>query len=127
MMLSISTLVSLLPFVLSALGTPVLEARDTVDTSVYCGQWDSVAAGPYSLLLNLWGESAATSGSQCSHLTSLDGTTVAWVTNWTWAGASTSVKSFSNIQLNEGINTQVSAISSMPVSSLLWVTGQKEC
>lgn len=115
-MLALTALVSLSSFVLSVLGTPILEDRDTVDTSVYCGQWDSVAAGSYSLLLDLWGESGATSGSQCSQLTSLDGSTVSWTTNWTWVGG-TGVKSFSNIQLNDGINTQVSAISSMPVSS----------
>lgn len=115
-MLALTALVSLSSFVLSVLGTPILEDRDTVDTSIYCGQWDSVAAGSYSLLLDLWGESGATSGSQCSQLTSLDGSTVSWTTNWTWVGG-TGVKSFSNIQLNEGINTQVSAISSMPVSS----------
>lgn len=125
-MLALTALISLSPFILSALGTPVLEARDTVDTSVYCGQWDSVAVGSYSLLLDLWGESGATSGSQCSHLTSLDGSTVSWMTNWTWVGG-TGVKSFSNIQLNEGINTQVSAISSMPVSSISSIDEQRKC
>lgn len=125
-MLLFTALVSLLPFALSALGTPVLEARDTVDTTVYCGQWDSVAAGSYSLLLDLWGESGATSGSQCSHLTSIDGSTVSWTTNWTWVGG-TGVKSFSNIQLNEGINTQVSAISSMPVCSISSIGEKHKC
>lgn len=125
-MLALTALISLSPFILSALGTPVLEARDTVDTSVYCGQWDSVAVGSYSLLLDLWDESGATSGSQCSHLTSLDGSTVSWTTNWTWVGG-TGVKSFSNIQLNEGINTQVSAISSMPVSSISSIDEQRKC
>lgn len=125
-MLVLTALVFLSSSVLSVLGKPILEVRDTVDTSVYCGQWDSVAAGSYSLLLDLWGESGATSGSQCSHLTSLDGSTVSWTTNWTWVGG-TGVKSFSNIQLNEGINTQVSAISSMPVSSIISIDEKRKC
>ena len=91
-----------------------LGSRASVDTSVHCGQWDTVTAGSYSLLLDLWGESGATSGSQCANLVSLDGSTVAWSTNWTWVGSS-GVKSFSNVQLNEGINTQLSAIENMPV------------
>ena len=117
-MLTIAALVSILPFALRVLGTPTpthtLDARASVDTSVHCGQWDTVTAGSYSLLLDLWGESGATSGSQCANLVSLDGSTVAWTTNWTWVGGS-GVKSFSNVQLNEGINTQLSAIESMPV------------
>ncbi|EGN94417.1 glycoside hydrolase family 12 protein [Serpula lacrymans var. lacrymans S7.3] len=112
-MLSLSALVLLLPLVSSAL--VLNERRTTVDTSVICGQYDSVTAGQYSLNTDLWGESDATSGSQCSQLVSLSGTTVAWTTNWTWTGGS-SVKSFSDIQLDDGINQQLSAISSMPTT-----------
>ncbi|KDQ53841.1 glycoside hydrolase family 12 protein [Jaapia argillacea MUCL 33604] len=85
----------------------------TINTAVYCGQWDSVTAGEYSLLLDQWGESGATSGSDCAQLVSLSGTTLAWKTNWTWTGG-TGVKSFTNIQLNTGINQQLSAITTMP-------------
>ena len=38
----------------------------------------------------------------------------AWVNNWTWTGG-TGVKSYTDLQLNEGINKQLSAINSMPV------------
>ncbi|EMD36642.1 hypothetical protein CERSUDRAFT_124208 [Gelatoporia subvermispora B] len=104
------TLLSLLPLAL-ALPSP----RATVDTSAHCGQWDTVSASPYSLLLDQWGASGATSGSQCAHITNLSGDTIAWQTNWTWTGGS-GVKSFSNIQLDDGINQQLSAISSMPTT-----------
>ncbi|KAI0700315.1 concanavalin A-like lectin/glucanase [Cytidiella melzeri] len=96
--------------------TPLeLDSRASIDTSSHCGQWDSVAAGPYSLLLDLWGESGATSGSQCSNVISLSGTTISWKTTWTWTGGS-GVKSFSNVQLNQGINQQLSAITTMPTT-----------
>ncbi|OCH89178.1 glycoside hydrolase family 12 protein [Obba rivulosa] len=104
-------LLTLLPLLAAALPSP----RASVDTSAHCGQWDTVSASPYSLLLDLWGESGATAGSQCAHITSLSGSTIAWQTNWTWTGGS-GVKSFSNIQLDDGINQQLSAISSMPTT-----------
>ena len=112
----------LLPLFLSgSLASPTphdLEPRaSAVDTSSHCGQWDTVTAGSYTLFLDLWGEGGATSGSQCSNIISLSGNTVSWKTTWTWTGG-TGVKSFSNIQLNDGVNKQLSAISSMPVSSL---------
>ena len=83
------------------------------DTTEYCGQWDTATEGDYELLLDQWGISGAT-GSQCAQVTSLSGSNIAWTTTWTWTGGS-GVKSFTNIQLNQGINKQLSAISSMPV------------
>jgi len=108
-----ASLLVLVPFIVPSSSACPIEARASIDTSSHCGQWDSVAAGSYSMLLDLWGESGASSGSQCSQLVSLSGTTVAWKTTWTWTGGS-GVKSFSNIQLNQGINKQLSAIKSIP-------------
>ena len=45
-----------------------------------CGQYDSVQTGTYTLYNNLWGESAATSGSECFGVDSLSGTTIKWHT-----------------------------------------------
>ena len=107
-----------LPALLASPTPAELDTRATaIDTSSHCGQWDTVTAGNYELFLDLWGESGATSGSQCSNLVSLNGNTISWKTTWNWVGG-TGVKSFSNVQLNAGINQQLSAISSMPVSSL---------
>jgi len=89
--------------------TPLLRATQV------CGQYDTVTAGSYSLLTDLWGEANATSGSQCSTLESVSGNTVAWSTEYTWTGG-TSIKSFSNIQLNVGVNQQLSAISTIASS-----------
>jgi xyloglucan-specific endo-beta-1,4-glucanase len=106
MMISWSALLLLLPLVSAS----VLQLRATT----VCGQYDTVAAGSYTLYTDLWGEGGATSGSQCSTLESVDGDTVAWSTEWTWTGG-TGIKSFSNIQLDVGINQQLSAITTMPV------------
>jgi len=43
-----------------------------------CGQWDSIAASPYTLYNDLWGESGATSGSGCFGLDSISGNTIKW-------------------------------------------------
>ncbi|KAH0828664.1 glycoside hydrolase family 12 protein [Lanmaoa asiatica] len=112
-MVSLSALLLLLPLV-SAFP---LERRATK----VCGKFDTIQSGPYTLLANLWGESTATSGAQCSILESLDGNSVKWYTKWNWTGG-TGVKSFSNIQLDVGINQPLSAITSMPSA---WHWSQK--
>ncbi|KAF2093768.1 endoglucanase A precursor [Rhizodiscina lignyota] len=64
-----------------------------------CGQYDTIQTGDYTVYQNLWGESSATSGSQCSGVDSLSGSTLAWHTTWTWAGGQGQVKSFANAGL----------------------------
>ncbi|KAG6376798.1 glycoside hydrolase family 12 protein [Boletus reticuloceps] len=104
-MISWLTLLLLLPLISSF---PLRHRANTV-----CDKFESVPSGSYSLLNNLWGESSATSGRQCSTLKSVNGNTVSWSTEWAWSGGY-DVKSFANIQLNEGVNQQLSAITSMP-------------
>lgn len=105
-------LVSLLALLPIALAAPV---KRQVDTTQHCGQWDTATEGQYELFLDQWGISGA-AGSQCSQVTSLSGSDIAWTTTWTWSGGN-GVKTFSNIQLNTGVNVPLSSISSMPVSS----------
>ncbi|KAG6812399.1 hypothetical protein H0H92_003080 [Tricholoma furcatifolium] len=118
MFTKLATLVLLAPFVFGAPAPAAeleLQTRATsIDTSSHCGQYDTVVAGQYTLYLDQWGESDATSGSDCASLTSLSGTTIAWKTTWTWTGG-TSVKSFTNIGLDSGLNVQLSSISTIPV------------
>ena len=45
-----------------------------------CGQYDSVETGSYTVYNNLWGESSATSGSECFGVKGLSGNTVSWHT-----------------------------------------------
>ncbi|CAO3661914.1 unnamed protein product [Umbelopsis ramanniana] len=79
-----------------------------------CGQWDSAVDGSYTIYQDLWGESAATSGSQCTTVNSLSGSTLNWSTSWTWAGGSSSVKSYANAALTF-TPKQLSAIKSIPI------------
>lgn len=77
------------------------------------GSWNSYVDGDYTVYQNLWGESEATSGSQT---TMVEGTTnglLKWTTSWTWAGGSSSVKSYNNADVLD-INKQLSAITSIP-------------
>jgi hypothetical protein len=49
------------------------------------------------------------------HWTSLTGSTAAFGTTWTWTGGN-GVKSYTNIQLNQGLNKVLSTIKTIPVS-----------
>ena len=125
--IKLSSLLSLVALVTSVVASPTdLAARQSIDMSSHCGQWDTVTAGSYTMFLDLWGASGATSGQQCSQLVSLSGSTISWKTTWTWVGG-TGVKSFSNIQLNQGINKQLSAIKSMPVSPFFLPILHRHC
>ena len=90
--------------------TQTLEKRATS----ICGQWDAAVSGTYTLYQDLWGESSATSGSQCSTPNSLSGNTISWSTSWTWAGGSNSVKSYANVVVTQSTGYELSAISSIP-------------
>ncbi|KAJ7472337.1 glycoside hydrolase family 12 protein [Mycena galericulata] len=111
----LSVLLLLVPFI-SASPTPAVEERATT----LCGQWDTAVEGGYTLYLDQWGLSSATSGSDCASVTSVSGTTVAWTTTWTWTGGS-GVKSFTNIGANNGLNQKLSAITSIPA---VWTWSQ---
>ncbi|KAF7313846.1 Glycoside hydrolase family 12 protein [Mycena chlorophos] len=111
----LATLLLLVPFIAaSPIHERAVEKRE-VDATTYCGQYDSVTESPYTLYLDQWGLSGATSGSDCASITSLSGTTIAWTTTWTWTGGS-GVKSFTNINLNTGVNTQLFKITTIPTT-----------
>lgn len=78
------------------------------------GQYDSVNTGIYTLYLNQWGKNGATSGQSCAAVTSTSGNNVAWTTSWTWSGGD-GVKSYTNINANNGLNVKLSAINSIKV------------
>ncbi|CAK5274647.1 unnamed protein product [Mycena citricolor] len=98
-----------------ALSTPVpAELAAAIDTSSHCGQYDAVNVGPYTLYLDQWGLGSGVTGSDCASLTSLSGTTIAWKAVWTFNTASGGIKSFTNINVNTGLNKALSAIKTMP-------------
>lgn len=102
----------LLPLLTLAAPSPAPRAT-AVDTTSYCSQWDTVTASPYVLNLDQWGISNAT-GSDCANIVSLSGTTIAWQSTWSWSGGS-GVKTFTNVELTEGINVVLSDITSIEV------------
>jgi len=103
----------------AVLATSALAAPSRVASSLkprsttICGQWDTVTEGTYTVYQDLWGEAQATSGSQCTTVTGLTGSTLAWSTSWTWAGGSSDVKSYANAALQD-IGKELSGISSIP-------------
>lgn len=98
--------------VVVAIPTATLEKR----AATYCGQWDSVVTGTYTVYNNLWGESAATSGSQCTTVTSDVSNSLVWSTSWTWAGGPYNVKSYANAVVTQATQKQLSAISTIPTT-----------
>lgn len=89
-----------------------LTAATAQAATTFCGQWDSVSEGNYILYNNLWGESSATSGSQCTTFESLSGNTIVWNSKWSWSGGQGQVKSFANAALQFTPKT-LSSISSI--------------
>ncbi|KAF2230682.1 glycoside hydrolase family 12 protein [Viridothelium virens] len=65
-----------------------------------CGAFTSIATGPFTIYANEWGASTSgTTGSQCSYIDSLSsGNSLAWHTTWTWAGSSSQVKTYTNVE-----------------------------
>jgi xyloglucan-specific endo-beta-1,4-glucanase len=107
----------LLPLLGFTLASPLSPSATAVDTATHCGQWDQVTSGTYTLFLNQWGASGATSGSQCAQVMSQSGNEIAWMTNWTWTGGN-GVKSYTNVQQNNGVGKTLAQIKSIPVSCL---------
>lgn len=94
----------------SALAAPsLIKPRATA----MCGQWDTTTAGNYTIYQDLWGEDNASSGSQCTTVNGITNGTLSWSTNWTWAGGSSSVKSYANVALTT-IGKELSTVSSIP-------------
>lgn len=90
-------------------------AMMTASASDFCDQWGSATAGNFILYNDLWGESYADSGSQCTGVDSASGSTIAWHTSYSWAGASTQVKSYANAAL-QFTSTQLKSITSIPTT-----------
>jgi len=77
---------------------------------------ESEAGGYFILENNLWGEAAATSGSQTSQADTVTGDTVAWHTIYTWTGGNFNVKSYANLDLRVGLGQSLASITSIPTT-----------
>lgn len=69
-----------------ALAAPTTPASALSKRADFCGQWDNQVQGSYTIYNNLWGRDQATSGSQCTGVDGLSGSTLKWHTKWSWAG-----------------------------------------
>ena len=76
MKISITLAAASIAAIASAAPTTVVKRADS------CAQYGSVATGTYTVYNNLWGETAATSGSECFGVDGLSGTTVKWHTTY---------------------------------------------
>ncbi|KAH7066974.1 concanavalin A-like lectin/glucanase domain-containing protein [Paraphoma chrysanthemicola] len=98
-----------------ALAVPTATIQKRAD---YCGQWDSAVTGTYTVYNNLWGQADATSGSQCTGVDGLSGSTLKWHTKWTWAGGAGHVKSYANV-VTKITQKALSSIKTLP-STWTW-------
>ncbi|KAG6955979.1 hypothetical protein JG688_00011642 [Phytophthora aleatoria] len=87
----------------------------SVSAADFCSQWRLSKAGKYIIYNNLWNQNTATSGSQCTGVDKVSGSTVAWHTSYSWAGAPTQVKSYSNAALVFS-KKQIKNIKSIPTT-----------
>ncbi|KAJ7120602.1 glycoside hydrolase family 12 protein [Mycena crocata] len=113
---------TLLALALSALASPVKEEkslakRGAVLTAQFATESevliDTLFRRRFLLENNLWGQSAATSGSQSSQVTSTSGNSVTWRTTYNWAGGTTS---HANLDLRVGLGKTIASISSIPTT-----------
>lgn len=98
-----------------ALAAPAMSAASPLVARAEssCDSFAQWTESPYIIYHNNWGASAATSGSQCTTVTSVSNNVAVWSTSWTWEGGSSSVKSYSNVALTN-VGKQLSAVSSIP-------------
>ncbi|KAJ4987135.1 glycosyl hydrolase family 12 [Stagonosporopsis vannaccii] len=96
-----------------AIAAPTTPASDLSKRADFCGQWDNQVQGPYTIYNNLWGRDQATSGSQCTGVDGLSGSTLKWHTKWSWAGGAGHVKSYANV-VTKVSQKAISSISSLP-------------
>ncbi|VDB91683.1 unnamed protein product [Peniophora sp. CBMAI 1063] len=94
---------------LAALAAP---AELATRATTYCGQYDQVTAGTYTLFTDEWGVGSGVSGSGCATITSQSSNTIAWTNTWTWSGGS-GIKSYTNVQQNANANRKLSSIGTM--------------
>ncbi|AEO68296.1 c396e94d-c968-42cc-96f7-73d53db5c633 [Thermothielavioides terrestris] len=106
----------LLLFVSALAAATPLGSLEPRQQATLCDQYGYWSGNGYEVNNNLWGESAATSGSQCTYVDGSSSGGVQWHTTWTWNGGDNNVKSFaySGRQITKG--QKISSISSIQTS-----------
>ena len=78
-----------------------------------CGQYDELVLPPYTVYNNLWGQGDDPNGIQCTEATRISDKTIAWTTDFNWAGNPNQAKSFAIVALSF-TPVQMSQVTSMP-------------
>jgi xyloglucan-specific endo-beta-1,4-glucanase len=81
----------LFAFLLLSVAGAALEPRQQASL---CKKYEYWSGNGYECLNNLWGDEAATSGSQCTYVDGASSSGVKWHTKWTWNGGQNNVKSY---------------------------------
>uniref|UniRef100_M4BQB0 Cell 12A endoglucanase n=1 Tax=Hyaloperonospora arabidopsidis (strain Emoy2) TaxID=559515 RepID=M4BQB0_HYAAE len=79
----------------------------------FCGQYDLKVVPPYTVYNNLWGQADDSNGTQCTEVTRISDESIAWTTDFKWAGSRYQVKSFANAALTF-TPVKMSQVASMP-------------
>ncbi|KAJ3809688.1 glycoside hydrolase family 12 protein [Lentinula aff. lateritia] len=111
--------ISLIASVNLVLSSPVPESNSGLSKrgAVLTAQF-ATESEVYRFILenNLWGEAAATSGSQSSQATATNGDSVTWETTYTWEGGPSDVKSYANLDFRENLGQSLASITSIPTT-----------
>jgi len=110
--MKLSTLITFATTAAFATAAPTSPASGLSKRADFCGQWDNQVQGSYTIYNNLWGRDQATSGSQCTGVDGLSGSTLKWHTKWSWAGGAGHVKSYANV-VTKVTQKAISSISSL--------------
>lgn len=100
----------------AALAAPPPPTRTVVEkrAETFCDQWGSLETGGYIVYNNLWGQDSADSGEQCTTVEGVSGEgSLAWSTEWTWAGGEYNVKSYANV-VKQADAKPLADVASMP-------------
>ncbi|KAI8934074.1 hypothetical protein NX059_008838 [Plenodomus lindquistii] len=122
MFAKLAFLVCLLTFTsANPIATPIEKSTTPVrrQAASLCSQYAYYAANGYEFNNNLWGQSAATSGNQCTYVQSTSTTGVSWYSTWTWAGGQDNVKSYVNAGRQFATGLLISKIKSLP-TTITW-------
>jgi xyloglucan-specific endo-beta-1,4-glucanase len=96
----------------SAPSTALVERQQSL-----CAQYAYWSGNGYEILNNLWGQSAASSGSQCTYVDGGSSSGVKFHTTWTWNGGENNVKSYVYAGKQIAKGRKINTISNMQTSA----------
>ena len=83
-----------------------------------CKKYGYYSSNGYELNNNLWGDGAATSGSQCTYYDGPASGGLAWHSTWSWTGGENNVKSY--VYIGRQITKKLVSQTSTMATSVQW-------